>query len=207
MGGVGEDGGWADGPRVLEELRSGLATLPRHTIDWPTAVPAAVLVPLFLRGDELRLVFTERSAHLRSHSGQISFPGGKCDDGDADAVATAIREADEELGIDPTSVHVLGILDDVPTPSGFLIAPVVALLNPAPGCYRPNRAEVAEVFEVPISTIADRTVFEEQGVVERFGFKFQVYSYHVVGKRIWGATARMVHQLLGARSITPRSGH
>src|SRR5207245_6296875 len=107
--------------------------------------PAAVLVPLVARAGGLALLLTERTADLPSHAGQVSFPGGKMDAADADAAACALREAEEELGLPAHSAEVLGGLDDVPTPTGFVISPVVGLLATDPP-LRPNPAEVAASF-------------------------------------------------------------
>lgn len=181
---------------MLAALRGALRDRPRATLELATHRRAAVLVPIVQRVDDLGLVFTLRTADLRSHSGQISFPGGKRDPGDADDVATALREAEEELGIPRAAVDVLGTLDDVATPSGYVIAPVVGLLEPPPAAYRPNPVEVAEAFEVPLRRLADPAVFEAQGAIAHGGVSYELYVYRPDGRNIWGATARMVRQLL-----------
>jgi 8-oxo-dGTP pyrophosphatase MutT (NUDIX family) len=157
---------------------------------------AAVLVPVVPRDGELHLLFTLRHADLRTHSGQISFPGGRVDDTDADHVAAALREADEELGIDPRTVHVLGQLGEVPTPSGYIITPVVGLVTPAPAAWRPSESEVAEVFEVSVSRLRDPALFEDKGLITRWGYSWRHCVYSPDGRNIWGATARMVNELL-----------
>jgi 8-oxo-dGTP pyrophosphatase MutT (NUDIX family) len=150
---------------------------------------AAVLVPVL--GDEL--VFTQRTANLSQHSGQISFPGGRIDADDADARAAALREADEEIGLPPASVEVLGELDDIPTPTGYVITPVVGAIAAAPA-WRPNPHEVAEIFTVPLARL--RAVEEISGQIERWGVVWPMVVYPVDGRRIWGATARMIQLLL-----------
>lgn len=188
----------SEGEGVIERLRARLAARAPARIELDGFRPAAVLVPLVGRGaapEELRLIFTLRHHDLRSHSGQISFPGGKVDAGDADRAATALREADEELGIPPRAVRVLGELDDVPTPTGFVITPVVGWIAEAPP-LRPNPVEVAEAFEVPLARLRAPGVFEAQGEVERWGRTYQLVAYKVDGRNIWGATARMLWMLL-----------
>lgn len=189
---------------TLDNLRAVLATRARHVIpasDLPTHRPAAVLAPLVVRDGELNLLFTLRPTTLRSHSGQISFPGGKVDAGDASLVATALREAHEELGIVPADVEILGELDDVPTPSGFIITPVVGLVTSAPATYALNPAEVAEAFEIPVDLLRDPSLFEDLGDVERWGRTYKMCRFRPRGRDIWGATARMVWDLLQLVSV------
>jgi 8-oxo-dGTP pyrophosphatase MutT (NUDIX family) len=184
---------------TIDRLRAALAGRVRDVIplaDLPDHRPAAVLAPLVVRDDDLRLLFTLRPTTLRSHSGQVSFPGGKVDAVDADLGATALREAEEELGIPRAHVQMIGQLDDVPTPSGYVITPYVGLITPAPEAYTPNPAEVAEAFEIPLTTLRDPTIFEDHGDVERWGRKFKLCRFRPNGRDIWGATARMVWQML-----------
>jgi 8-oxo-dGTP pyrophosphatase MutT (NUDIX family) len=164
---------------------------------------AAVLVPIVARAGELGLLFTQRHADMRTHSGQISFPGGKIDAEDIDHIAAALREAEEETGIDPRSVHVLGRLGDVPTPTGFLITPVVGVVVAAPSTWRPSEREVAEVFVVPVRRLRDPALFEDRGTTSRFGYEWRSCAYRPDGRNIWGATARMVHELLETWPIPP----
>jgi 8-oxo-dGTP pyrophosphatase MutT (NUDIX family) len=174
-------------------LRARLAAWPRASYDVPGHRRAAVLVPLFERDGEACTVLTLRSAALRKHSGQWSFPGGSTDDSDAHAMATAVREAHEEIGLDPESVEVLGLLGDVPTPTGFTITPVVGRCDPAPHSYLPNAAEVAEVLEVQLARIGPAT---ERGQVERWGQTFRIIAFDIEGRNVWGATARILDDLL-----------
>jgi len=157
--------------------------------------PAAVLVPLCVCPGGLALLLTERTADLPSHAGQVAFPGGKLDAEDADASACALREAAEELGLSPGVAEVLGGLDDVPTPTGFVITPVVGLIASSPS-LSPNPAEVAATFYAPLATLRDPAVLEVRGVREFLGVTYEMLAYHVDGHLIWGATARMVKQLL-----------
>lgn len=174
-------------------LRRRLASGPRVTFDVPGHRRAAVLVPLLERNGETRIVFTLRSAALHKHSGQWSFPGGGTDESDAHAAATAVREAREEVGIDPASVDIIGLLGDVPTPTGYTITPVVARVDPPPAAYVPSAAEVAEILEVPLASVGTAAV---RGTVERWGQTFQILAFDVEGRNVWGATARILQDLL-----------
>jgi len=154
---------------------------------------AAVLVPIVLR-DRPTVLLTERTAHLSTHSGQVAFPGGRADPGDADAAATALREAQEEVGLAPASVEVLGSLPIYVTGTAFIVTPVVGLVRPG-AALQPNPYEVADVFEVPLDFLLDpahhrRHVFEWQGL-RREWFSM---PYEDGGKThfIWGATAGML---------------
>lgn len=155
--------------------------------------PAAVLVGV-REGVEPRVLLTVRTANLPSHAGQVAFPGGGCDPQDRDAIATALRESEEEIGLDPHLVSPLGFLDAFETVSGYCVTPVVARiagharLTPAPD-------EVAEVFEVPLG------FFLEPGNLRRYTMEFRGYQRPMVefvhgGHRIWGATAAMMLNLL-----------
>ncbi len=154
---------------------------------------AAVLVPIVLR-DQPTVLLTERTAHLSTHSGQVAFPGGRADPEDANAAATALREAHEEVGLDAHFVEVLGTLPTYVTGSSFIISPVVALVQP--DCVlHPNPYEVAEIFEVPLAFLLDpahhqRHVFEWQGV-RREWFSMP-YQEGAKSHYIWGATAGML---------------
>ncbi len=158
---------------------------------------ASVLVPIVMR-ERPTVLLTERTAHLSTHSGQIAFPGGKVDPDDADAAATALREAQEEVGLDPQFVQVLGNLPVYVTGSAFIITPVVALVRPG-FAITPNTNEVADVFEVPLDFLMNpanhqRHAFEWDGVRrEWFAMPYQERQAHQTTERfIWGATAGML---------------
>jgi 8-oxo-dGTP pyrophosphatase MutT (NUDIX family) len=157
-------------------------------------IPAAVLVPLFERDGELYVLLECRTEHLDHHKGQVSFPGGVTDPGDADAVATALREAEEEVGLKAHDVQVLGVMSDEVTVTGFCVTPVVGRV-PYPYDYEPNPAEVAEVLEVPWRLFVDKQGHRREEVVHQ-GKVHQVDFYPFEGHQIWGATARIVNQLL-----------
>lgn len=163
---------------------------------------ASVLVPIVMR-EHPTVLLTERTMHLSTHSGQIAFPGGKADEDDADAVATALREAQEELGWDRACVQVLGVMPHYVTGSAFIITPVVALVQPG-FSLNPNSYEVADVFEVPLEFLMNpahhrRHAFEWEGV-RREWFSMP-YQDHSTQRFIWGATAgilRNFYRLLSA---------
>lgn len=155
--------------------------------------PAAVLVPLVRRADGLQLLLTRRADHLRSHSGQVSFPGGRCEDEDGSLAATALREAHEEVGIEPDQVEVIGYLDDYPTMTRFRVTPVVGILDP-PAQYHPDPGEVAEIFEVPARLFLEPASFERK-VFSRDGINLPFFEINYAAQRIWGATAGMLWNL------------
>ncbi len=163
---------------------------------------AAVLVPLLPRPEGLHVLFTERSKELRAHAGQISFPGGRVDPVDPDVRAAALREAHEEVGLDAEHVEILGMLDDCPTfVTGFVITPVVGLIDPlaftAAGRYpwNPSPAEIAALLELPLADFRDPRNLRIE-MREREGVQFELYWYTVQGQTVWGATARILNQLI-----------
>jgi 8-oxo-dGTP pyrophosphatase MutT (NUDIX family) len=178
-------------PRVWEPL---LRVEPVFSRRAP--VPAAVLVPLVKR-DELMVLLTHRTAHLSSHSGQVAFPGGKADPGDTDVVATALREAHEEIGLAADAVEVLGTMPTYTTGSAFVVTPVVALVDPS-ATLLPNPHEVAQVFEVPLSFLMN-PAHHRRHRVEWEGAQREWLSmpYHDGDNEhfIWGATAGMLRNL------------
>ena len=155
--------------------------------------PAAVLIPLVVR-ERLGLLLTQRTAHLSTHSGQIAFPGGKVDAEDRDATAAALREAQEEIGLEPAHVEVLGRLPEYVTGTQFHITPVVALVQPG-FTLLPNPGEVDDVFEVPLDFLMDpvnhrRHGFEWNGEMREW--YSMPYQEGATERFIWGATAGML---------------
>jgi 8-oxo-dGTP pyrophosphatase MutT (NUDIX family) len=155
--------------------------------------PAAVLVPLVPRADGLHLLLTERQPHLRRHAGQIAFPGGRIDDTDADAVAAALRETEEETGILPSFVEPVGFLDTYLTSTNYRVVPVVGLLRPG-FTVVPQEAEVKDVFEVPLAFLMD-PAHHERHSRDWQGHTRYYYAMPWQGRYIWGATAGMIRNL------------
>ncbi len=170
---------------------------------FPDANPAAVLVALFEEDGEARVLLTVRASHLRSHQGEVAFPGGKLDGREA-IDDGARREAEEEVGLDPSLVTVVGHLTAMPTvSSNTLMTPVVAVLDGRPATS-PAPDEVSRVFDVALAELLADGVFAEElwavpgrrGADGRPGGEFPVWFYSVAGETVWGATARVLTELL-----------
>lgn len=181
---------------LLERIEQALADYDPRKLDHPTASAAAVLLLIHSHDGEPHVIFTERTNHVEHHKGQMCFPGGACDDGDDDCVQTAIRETHEEIGVLPEHVRVVGCLDDMLTVSNFRVTPIVAVLEAgAPYPYSINDNEVSRVIEVPLSFLLEEGNMELE-VREHQGREVLVPAFTYEGHRIWGATARMLHQLI-----------
>ena len=155
--------------------------------------PAAVLVPIIARPEGFTVLFTRRTEQLKSHSGQISFPGGRAEPGDPSPRHTALREAQEEIGLAPARVEVLGQLAEYNTRTGFRVTPVIGLIQP-PLELAPDAREVDEVFEVPLAFLLDPANHRRES--RQIGARMA--SYYVIehqGRTIWGATAGMLVNL------------
>lgn len=190
----------------FDALAQRFAARPTRQVDLPGLVlrESAVLVPLHARGGQPHVVFTQRPAHLRTHAGQFAFPGGTRDAADASPEATALREAHEELGIPPSGVRLLGRLDEVPTLTEFRIQPVVGVIAPDLQ-YVPSAHEVALILEVPLAHFLDPAVrrTEQRSAHGRtYEVDFYQHGEHV----IWGATARILRNLLRAARDLPGLG-
>lgn len=161
--------------------------------DAASLTAAAVLVPIVERGDGLSVLFTRRTDTLRRHAGQVSFPGGRLEPQDADATACALRETEEEIGLERRFIQVFGRLDSYVTVTGFRITPVVGFVTPG-FILHPDENEVAEIFEVPLEFLLDPRHHERRSGF-RNGIKRTWYSIPYGDHDIWGATAGMVMNL------------
>lgn len=168
--------------------------------------PAAVLVPLLLRAGTVQVLLTQRAAHLNDHAGQISFPGGRVEAADVDAAATALREAEEEIGLNRSAVQVVGALPQYLTVTGYEVTPVIGMVERAVTLAL-DESEVTEAFEVPLAFLMDPANHERRLVtVDSVARTFYAMPYRVdlgagsgaVGQRsrfIWGATAAILRNL------------
>jgi 8-oxo-dGTP pyrophosphatase MutT (NUDIX family) len=163
--------------------------------------PAAVLAPVIRRDGGLTMLFTRRSDEMRSHRGQISFPGGRREQDDPSFASAALREAHEEVGLAPESVEILGYLDDYPTITRYLVTPVVGIVEHAPE-FTPQAREVAEVFEVPLEFVLDAERYERKAF-SRGGVNVPFFELNFGAYRIWGATAGMLWNLVQKVSAAP----
>ena len=154
------------------------------------AVAAAVLVPVVVRETGATMLLTQRTMHLRDHAGQVSFPGGRSEANDASPEATALREADEEVGLDAGQIEILGRLPEYRTGTGFVITPVVGLVTP-PLNLKLDDFEVAEVFEPPLEFLLDRANHQRHSIEVR-GIMREYWAVAWQGYYIWGATAGML---------------
>lgn len=209
--------------QAVDAIRRALATRAPVPLEVPGFRPAAVLVPLLDRPAGPTLLFTRRTERVPSHKGEISFPGGALEAGE-DAVAAALREAQEEVGLPPGAAEPLGALDDVPSIARFVVTPVVAAVRSPPAAFRPAEFEVHEPFELPLAALRERSQrrselfdparlppelsaavaharatrphlpFEE---VDPSTGHWRIWSFHAdPGRIVWGLTARVLADLL-----------
>ena len=155
--------------------------------------PAAVLFPIVQRAGGQTVLLTQRTAHLRDHAGQISFPGGRIEAGDPSPVHAALRETEEEIGLAREHVEILGFLPEYHTGTGFRVTPVVALVTP-PFVLVPDPFEVAEVFEVPLAFLLDPANHKRHSLYYRGALR-HFFAMPYRNYFIWGATAGMIRSL------------
>jgi 8-oxo-dGTP pyrophosphatase MutT (NUDIX family) len=202
---------------ALARTRAALAARPPRALSVPGFRPAAVLVPLLARPGGPTLLFTRRTEKVPHHKGEISFPGGGREAGE-EAVAAALREAEEEVGLDPAQVEVQGTLDDVPSIARYVVTPIVAAVRDPPRAFRPAAFEVLEPFELPLARLLDpalrqatlwdparlppeaaaavASTIEFEEVDPATGY-WRVWSFHADAERVvWGLTARILADLV-----------
>ena len=156
--------------------------------------PAAVLVPLFYHEGQYHVLFTKRSNEVNDHKGQVSFPGGAYEPADSRLIQTALREAEEEIGLRTEDVEILGELDDGITTSGYIISPFVSFI-PYPYPFKTDRKEVEEILLVPLLVLMDEINFREDYYPTEYK-SGPGYVYEYEGHIIWGATARILKQFI-----------
>lgn len=183
----------------ITEIRRRLANPPSRRLPPSDSRQAAVLVPLYVDTGELWTLLTRRSEELPTHKGQIAFPGGKVEEGE-ELWQAALRESEEEIGLDGKRVLELGHLDEADTPSGFRIMPCVGVV-PFPLVTEPN-GEIDEIFPVPISAFANPRMIEDR-VVTIDGVSRQLRIFHIGGRQVWGLTARIIQNLLERLGMAP----
>jgi 8-oxo-dGTP pyrophosphatase MutT (NUDIX family) len=178
----------------IDRIRNILGNRERKVIEHLSFAHAAVLVPLFKKGKDCHLLFTKRTNTVRYHKGEISFPGGVFDEGDSELERTAIREAFEEIGLRQDDVQILGVLDDIVTITEFIVTPFVGFF-PYPYPFKVSPIEIAELIEVPLSSLLDEKYFGEREIVQGDRQRI-VYTYQYGNHTIWGATALILKQFL-----------
>jgi 8-oxo-dGTP pyrophosphatase MutT (NUDIX family) len=177
-----------------EEIRQALADHPPAVLELGRMRAAAVLVPLLRKDGDWHLLFTRRTEDLDHHRGEISFPGGARHPEDGSLLDTALREAEEEMGIAPADVQILGRLDDFISIHNYHVVPYVGLV-PAPYPYRISEREIAEIFEIPLRRLCDPAIFHKENWQER-GRVHPICFYTLAECQIWGLTAAILRQFL-----------
>jgi 8-oxo-dGTP pyrophosphatase MutT (NUDIX family) len=189
----------SDPYELIQRIRIILAGRKRRKMEDASLICAAVLVPLLCKDGEWHVLVTQRSQNVEHHKGQISFPGGACEPGDANPKATALRETFEEIGVPVEEVEILGALDDLPTITNFVVTPFVGVIF-HPITYLLNGHEVEAVIEIPLSFLLDPTHLRvEQWEYDGHPHDVLFWDYrpdpHTL-YTVWGATARILKSLL-----------
>jgi 8-oxo-dGTP pyrophosphatase MutT (NUDIX family) len=182
---------------LIEKIRTSLNKRKPRLIDNHKSryVHASVLIPLFREDGQYKVLFTRRTTHVEHHKGQISFPGGALDKEDNSPEETALREAYEEIGLFREDVELLGRIDDVITISDFIVHPFVGQI-PYPYTFQINPFEVDSIIIIPLYAFVDKTAGHYKDFVEVEGYPYHGSSYEYEGNIVWGATARIMENLV-----------
>lgn len=188
---------------MKQKIAEILCNYQKRKITDENLIPSAVLIPLFCRDGQCHVLFAERSSEVSSHKGQVCFPGGVRQPGDSSLLHTALREAEEEIGLKAEDVEILAELDDSMTVStSYVISPFAAFI-PYPYPFEVNHQEITEVFSVPLSFLVDRDHLKQDcQIIDSQVFTTPCYEY--AGHVIWGATSRILRQFI--ELIRPESG-
>jgi 8-oxo-dGTP pyrophosphatase MutT (NUDIX family) len=185
------------------ELKKFLAQRTKKNITDKDRVPSAVLIPIYKKDGQYYIVFIKRTMTVKTHQGQISFPGGMQDKEDKTLRDTALRESEEEIGLCPEDVNILGELDDeITTTSNYIVTPFVATI-PWPYHFTLNKNEVAKIIGVPIAALMAKDCRKPETEIAN-GEKVESFAYYYQRTRIWGATARILNKLLEIIAGLPR---
>lgn len=180
---------------MIEVVRRALVSYAPRRFEPGNERAAAVLIALYERDGEHHVILTKRSDKVEHHKGEISFPGGAHDPTDPDLVYTALREAHEEVGLDPVDVEVLGEIDQFVTVSNFRVTPFVGVVTRSPYGWTPAVDEVAHILEIPVGRLLSPEVFRQE-YIEHRGQWYNHLTYTWEGHLVWGATATMLTQFL-----------
>jgi 8-oxo-dGTP pyrophosphatase MutT (NUDIX family) len=172
---------------IKEKLNSYIG----KTLESPQDICAGVMMPIFEKDGDIFIVLTKRTEMVRAHKGEVSFPGGMCEEEDGSKLNTALRECCEEIGLSKNDVRIIGKLDDMRTLTGFVVSPYVGII-PYPYTFKVNPQEVAYLIYFPLKFLMETDAIIEQ--IEYEGRVEQISSFHYNGDRIWGATCRMLLQ-------------
>ncbi len=180
---------------MIEKIREAIARRPILRVTDAKWKVSAVLVPIFLKSGRYHLLFIQRTERVKDHKGEVSFPGGSYQKADGFLLNTALREAEEEVGLAPCDVEVLGELDDTSiVPTGYVISPFVGLI-PYPYNFKLDKWETEELIQIPLEDLFNKNYFSK-GTIHRDGKEFDTDCYKYRGKVIWGATYKILKQFL-----------
>ncbi len=177
---------------MISVIKEKLKKYSGKEIESPQDICAGVLIPLFEAGGETFVLLTKRTEMVNQHKGEVSFPGGMCEDEDENTLGTALRECCEEIGLEKEDVEIVGRLDDMVTLTGFIITPYVGVI-PYPYSFKPNPREVAYIIHLPLKHLIEVEPSLEEHV--RDGRTELVPSFYYKGEKIWGATCRILLKL------------